>query len=178
MDKASIPAERTEIISSNHNESARHAVLIKGMEDFNTATSTLTALTNKALAMHEDMCKIPEALTPIVPNVENEGFIESYAPATVIREVVSRLNSTTMALCAVVEEFIQTISGNPDVIEVKAAGATLAVECQKALLEVETQNVVIAAMERDYLDGVTTHYKTIHARETIHKVIDSLGISK
>ena len=124
--------------------------------------------------MHEDMCGNSEALTPIIPDVEREGFVESYAPATVVKEVVSALNKATMLLCDAAEEFTQVMGGNPNILEAEVAGANLAVACQKALLEVETQSVTIAAMEKGCLEGVTTHYKTIHARNGVHKVLSNL----
>lgn len=43
-----------------------------------------------------------------------------------------------------------------------------------ALLEVETQSATIAAMEKGYLEGVTTHYKTIHARNGVREVLGNL----
>lgn len=125
--------------------------------------------------MHEDMCENTEALIPIVPNVEREGFVESYAPATVIKEVVTTLNKATMLLCAAAEEFTQVMGGNPDILEAKVAGANLAVACQKALLEVETQGVTVAAMEKGYLEGVATHYKAIRARNGVHEVLSNLA---
>lgn len=67
------------------------------------------------------------------------------------------------------------MGGNPDILEAKVAGVNLAVACQKALLEVETQSVTIAAMEKGYLEGVTTHYKTIHARNGVREVLTNLA---
>lgn len=174
MEKVSTLVERTEIAPRESFESNRITLAVKGAEDFNTASTTIANLTNKALAMHEDMCENNEALIPIVPNVEHEGFVESYAPATVIKEVVTALNKATMLLCVAAEEFTQVMGGNPDILEAKVAGVNLAVACQKALLEVEAQSVTIAAMEKGYLEGVTTHYKTIHTRNGVHKVLGSL----
>lgn len=174
MDKALTLAEHTEIAPRESFESTRIALAVKGAEDFNAASTTIANLTNKALAMHEDMCENPEALTPIIPDVEREGFAESYAPATVIKEVVTTLNKATMLLCAAAEEFTQVMGGNPDILEAKVAGVNLAVACQKALLEVETQSATIAAMEKGYLEGVTTHYKTIHTRNSVHKMLGNL----
>lgn len=174
MEKVPAPVERTEIAPRESFEATRIALAIKGAEDFNVASTTIANLTNKALAMHEDMCGNPEALTPIVPDVEREGFVESYAPATVVKEVVSALNKATMLLCAAAEEFTQVVGGNPDILEAKVAGVNLAVACQKALLAVETQSVTIAAMEKGHLEGVTTHYKTIHARNGVHEVLGNL----
>lgn len=174
MEKVSTLVERTEIAPRESFDSNRIALAVKGAEDFNVASTTIANLINKALAMHEDMCKIPEALTPIVPDVKSEGFIESYAPATVVKEVVSTLNKATMLLCAAAEEFTQVMGGNPDILEAKVAGVNLAVACQKALLEVETQSATIAAMEKGYLEGVTTHYKTIHARNGVREVLGNL----
>ena len=174
MEKVSTLVERTEFAPRESFESTRITLAIKGAEDFNVASTTIANLTNKALAMHEDMCNTLEALTPIIPDVEREGFVESYAPATVVKEVVSALNKATMLLCAAAEEFTQVMGGNPDILEAKVAGVNLAVACQKALLEVETQSVTIAAMEKGYLEGVTAHYKTIHARNGVHKVLGNL----
>lgn len=174
MDKALALAEHTEIVPRESFETTRITLAIKGAEDFNVASTTIANLTNKALAMHEDMCGNSEALTPIIPDVEREGFVESYAPATVIKEVVTTLNKATMLLCAAAEEFTQVMGGNPDILEAKVAGVNLAVACQKALLEVETQSATIAAMEKGYLEGVTTHYKTIHARNGVREVLGNL----
>ena len=174
MEKVSTLVERTEIAPRESFESTRIALAVKGAEDFNAASTTIANLTNKALAMHEDMCENPEALTPIIPDVEREGFVESYAPATVVKEVVSTLNKATMLLCAAAEEFTQVMGGNPDILEAKVASVNLAVACQKALLEVETQSATIAAMEKGYLEGVTTHYKTIHARNGVREVLGNL----
>lgn len=66
------------------------------------------------------------------------------------------------------------MGGNPDILEAKVAGVNLAVACQKALLVVETQSATIAAMEKGYLEGVTTHYKTIHARNGVREVLGNL----
>lgn len=175
MEKVPTPVERTEIAPRESFEATRITLAVKGAEDFNAASTAIADLTNKALAMHEDMCNTPEALTPIVPNVEREGFVESYTPATVIKEVVTTLNKVTMLLCAAAEEFTQVMGGNPGILEAKVAGVNLAVECQKALLEVETQSVTIAAMEKGCLEGVTTHYKTIHARNGVHEVLSNLA---
>lgn len=109
MEKVSTLVERTEIAPRESFETTRITLAIKGAEDFNVASTTIANLTNKALAMHEDMCGNSEALTPIVPDVEREGFVESYAPATVVKEVVSTLNKATMLLCAAAEEFTQVI---------------------------------------------------------------------
>lgn len=175
MDKALTLAEHTEIAPCESFESTRITLAIKGAEDFNVASTTIANLTNKALAMHEDMCKTPEALTPIIPDVEREGFVESYAPATVIKEVVTTLNKATMLLCAAAEEFTQVMRDNPGILEVKVAGVNLAVACQKALLESETQSATVAAMEKGCLEGVTTHYKAIRARNGVHEVLSNLA---
>lgn len=174
MEKVSTLVERTEIAPRESFETTRITLAIKGAEDFNVASTTIANLTNKALAMHEDMCGNSEALTPIIPDVEREGFVESYAPATVIKDVVTTLNKATMLLCSAAEDFTQVMRDNPGILEVKVAGVNLAIACQKALLEVETQSVTIAAMEKGYLEGVTTHYKVIHARKTVHELLSNL----
>ena len=64
MDKALTLTEHTEIAPRESFEATRITLAVKGAEDFNAASTAIADLTNKALAMHEDMCNTPRSTHP------------------------------------------------------------------------------------------------------------------